>query len=207
MNPDPGRSANGRFVNGNRHGRGNPLARRVQRLRVELLRFVSSDDLREVVAALIVKAKGGDVPAAKELLDRAIGKSTEGVDFLERLEALVNARGPAPHDVSDAVAALEESGAIPEHIPPRAGEIAYRIVEFLKETATTVTLDEDYTPPETLLSTPKTAPVSEQDPPTAELRKLLENPDPVLSAWALEQLQKRGVLPGDCSSTGGVIDV
>jgi hypothetical protein len=64
----------GRFAPGNRAGRGNPHAARVSALRSALLDAVTPDDLRAVVAALVDRAKGGDVAAARELLDRAIGK-------------------------------------------------------------------------------------------------------------------------------------
>lgn len=67
------RDNRGRFLPGNRAGRGNPLARRAQRLRAELYRAVTPDDLRAVVAALVAQAKLGDVPAARELLSRLIG--------------------------------------------------------------------------------------------------------------------------------------
>ena len=79
-NGDNGRDAGGRFTQGNAGGPGNPLARRVARLRAELL--------RAIVAALVAKAKQGDTVAAREVLDRAIGKAAEGIDLVERIEAL-----------------------------------------------------------------------------------------------------------------------
>lgn len=63
------------------------MARRVQQLRVELLRAISVEDLREVVRALIAQAKTGDVAAARELFSRALGPPVE-VDVLARLENL-----------------------------------------------------------------------------------------------------------------------
>jgi hypothetical protein len=83
-----GRDGRGRFAQGNRHGRGNPLARRVARLRAALLRTVQPDDIEAVVRALIDRARSGDVAAARELLDRCLGKAGEGVDLLDRLEQL-----------------------------------------------------------------------------------------------------------------------
>ena len=82
-----GRAAGGRFGSGNKFARGNPHARRVARLRAELLRAVRPEDLREVVVALLTQAKAGDVAAAKELLQRLLGPPVE-LDLLERLEAL-----------------------------------------------------------------------------------------------------------------------
>ena len=82
-----GRGAGGRFGPGNRCARGNPHARRVARLRAELLRAVTPQDLRDVVAALLARAKAGEVAAVKELLQRLLGPPVE-LDLLERIEAL-----------------------------------------------------------------------------------------------------------------------
>jgi hypothetical protein len=65
----------GRFLPGNRAGRGNPQAGRVAALRAALLREVTGGDLRAAVRALIDKATGGDVAAIRELLDRCIGRA------------------------------------------------------------------------------------------------------------------------------------
>jgi hypothetical protein len=61
--------------------------RRVQKLRAALLRSVTPDDLCAIVAALVSAAKAGDVAAAREVLDRTIGKSVP-MDLLQRVEAL-----------------------------------------------------------------------------------------------------------------------
>jgi len=50
------------------------MAARVAALRSVLLDSVSPDDLRAVVAALVERAKAGDVPAIREVLDRTVGK-------------------------------------------------------------------------------------------------------------------------------------
>ncbi len=76
---DNGRDGRGRFATGNRCAVGNPLARRVAQLRSMILEAVSEDDLRAVVLALIEKAKNGDVMAARELLDRLVGKAPSPV--------------------------------------------------------------------------------------------------------------------------------
>ena len=83
---DDGRVAGGRFGPGNKYAKGNPHARRVARLRAELLRTVTPAGLREVVRALLNQAKSGDVAAAKELLQRLLGPPVE-LDLLERLGA------------------------------------------------------------------------------------------------------------------------
>ena len=40
---------------------------------------VTGDDLREIIGALVTKAKAGNVPAAREVLDRLIGKPVQAV--------------------------------------------------------------------------------------------------------------------------------
>jgi hypothetical protein len=82
-----GRSGGGQFAPGNKLAKGNPHAKRVARLRSALLKAVSPTDLRDVVTALLTSAKGGDVPAAKELLQRLLGPP-ESIDLMERLDGL-----------------------------------------------------------------------------------------------------------------------
>ncbi|MCP3996254.1 MAG: hypothetical protein GY722_14515 [bacterium] len=84
-----GRDATGRFVPGNKvaAGRSMPHARRVARLRAELLRAVRPEDIRAVVEALVREAKQGNVQAARELLQRALGPA-EAIDVAARLEAV-----------------------------------------------------------------------------------------------------------------------
>jgi hypothetical protein len=69
----------GRFPPGNPGGPGNPFARQVNALRARLYQAVTEEDLQEVVQALLAKAKGGNVPAIRELLDRLIGKPPQAV--------------------------------------------------------------------------------------------------------------------------------
>jgi hypothetical protein len=82
-----GRTSGGRFAPGNRGGPGNPHAKRVARLRSALFKAVTPADLRDVVAALLGAAKGGDVAAARELFQRCLGPPTE-LDLIERLDVL-----------------------------------------------------------------------------------------------------------------------
>ncbi len=82
-----GRGPRGRFGPGNKCAKGNPLAKRVARLRSALFTAVKPADLRDVVAALLAAAKGGDVAAARELLQRLVGPPVE-LDLLERIESL-----------------------------------------------------------------------------------------------------------------------
>jgi hypothetical protein len=76
-----GRQADGRFAEGNRLGRGNPLAGRAAKIRAVLLRRFTPAAAAEIVDALIGKAKKGDLAAIRELLDRTIGKPTQAVEL------------------------------------------------------------------------------------------------------------------------------
>ena len=82
-----GRDNAGRFAPGNRLAKGNPFSRRMAQLRSALISAVTEDDLRGIIQALIEKAKKGDVAAAKEVLDRTLGKPQEA-DLIARMEEL-----------------------------------------------------------------------------------------------------------------------
>jgi hypothetical protein len=69
-----GRTALGRFAKGNAGGPGNPHAKRVTALREALLAAVTDADIKAVARALVARAKAGEVAAARELLDRVLGK-------------------------------------------------------------------------------------------------------------------------------------
>jgi hypothetical protein len=75
-----GRDAQGRFVPGNAGGPGNPFARRTAELRREFLAEATGEDLRAVCRALLERAKGGDVAAAKLALGYLVGKPDKPVD-------------------------------------------------------------------------------------------------------------------------------
>ena len=77
---DEGRDARGRFTKGNKGGPGNPFARKVAALRRAMVNFVSEDDLKHIVFVIKMRAEGGDMAAAKLLLQYVIGKPTETVD-------------------------------------------------------------------------------------------------------------------------------
>jgi hypothetical protein len=82
-----GRDSRGRFAPGNSGGPGNPHAKRVGTLRAALLDAVTPEDIAAVTAALVEKARSGDVMAAREILDRCLGKA-EAVDLLCRLDEM-----------------------------------------------------------------------------------------------------------------------
>ncbi len=52
-----------------------------------MLAAVSDAEMKAIVAKLVELAKGGNVPAAKEVLDRCLGRPVEA-DLLERLDEL-----------------------------------------------------------------------------------------------------------------------
>lgn len=83
------RNADRTFAKGNKGGPGNPNARKVALIRNQIIEAVSEDDLREIIQALIKKAKSGDMQATKEILTRLIGKPVETThpDQLESNEA------------------------------------------------------------------------------------------------------------------------
>lgn len=69
-----GRNSAGQFLRGNPGGPGNPHAGKVGKLRTALVEAVTEQDIADIVSALVKAAKSGDIPAAKLLFDRCIGK-------------------------------------------------------------------------------------------------------------------------------------
>src|SRR5262249_36747143 len=76
-----GRASNGRFEKGWKGGPGNPFNKQVQQLRSALLNTVTTEDMVAIVKKLIALAKKGSIPAAKELLDRVLGKATTPIEL------------------------------------------------------------------------------------------------------------------------------
>ena len=81
---DNGRDDRGRFTDGNSGGPGNPHGGTVARMRAALLEGVTEDDLREIVAVLVEKAKAGDARAIRELLDRVLGRPCQALEVQAR---------------------------------------------------------------------------------------------------------------------------
>ena len=75
------RDVHGRFLPGWKGGPGNPHVRRTAQIRELLLQAVSDDDLRKIVKALVEKGKAGDVMAAREVLDRLVGRPQTPVEL------------------------------------------------------------------------------------------------------------------------------
>lgn len=72
-----GRDASGRFAPGNAGGPGaiaHERSKRARELRQALHAAVTPEDIAAVARALVDRAKAGDVAAARELLDRIIGR-------------------------------------------------------------------------------------------------------------------------------------
>jgi hypothetical protein len=101
-----GRSESGRFTTGNPGGPGNPYNRRVQEIRAELLDALKEGDVADIIQKLIEKAKGGDVVAAREVLDRALGKSHQSTSI---------AATPPPEPTLAEIAAACERLGVPEN--------------------------------------------------------------------------------------------
>jgi len=84
---DTTRDTHGRFVRGNPGGPGNPHAGRVSQLRAAIIEAVDADDIRAIITRITQQAREGDLAAARELLDRTIGRPSQA-DLLARIEAL-----------------------------------------------------------------------------------------------------------------------
>ncbi len=76
-----GRNRRGRFTKGNKGGPGNPSMRRVAMLRKAAQAAVSEEMVRDIMAALAVRALTGDLSAAKLVLAYAIGKPEAAGDL------------------------------------------------------------------------------------------------------------------------------
>jgi hypothetical protein len=70
----------GRFLPGNKAGKGNPNHKKVADHRQTMLSTVTEEDTREVIRALIAAARDGVPWAVKEFLDRMIGKPMQQIE-------------------------------------------------------------------------------------------------------------------------------
>lgn len=75
-----GRDESGRFAEGNRLARGNPFNRRMAEMRQAMLNAVSPEDLQDVIRQVVVKARLGDLAAAKLVLSYVVGKPSTPVE-------------------------------------------------------------------------------------------------------------------------------
>jgi hypothetical protein len=67
------------FKLGNRFGKGNPAGGVVERFRHVILNATRDEDVIAAWKAVLDKAKGGDVRAAKLVFDRLLGKSPQPI--------------------------------------------------------------------------------------------------------------------------------
>ena len=99
-----GRGPGGQFAKGWKGGPGNPHAAEVGRHRARFFASIRDDDVDKALEAIRQVLEGGrdadKLAAARELLDRVIGKSvqSEVLERVERLECLL-ARQLAGHAV------------------------------------------------------------------------------------------------------------
>src|SRR5262249_23532145 len=77
--PQVRRDANGRFAIGNDGGPGNPFARQTAALHSAFLQRATPEDMKAIADKLIEQAKGGNVVAAKLVLQYTIGKPAPAV--------------------------------------------------------------------------------------------------------------------------------
>ena len=99
-----GKDAAGRFASGNRFGRGNPHAKAMADARAAIYEAVSEKDLAGVFKALVAKAKEGDVPAARLVVEYRAGKplDLEVQERIARLEELLeDVLGPGVRAVAN----------------------------------------------------------------------------------------------------------
>lgn len=125
-----GRDARGRFTKGNAGGPGNPHARKAQQLRSAMLAATTQRDVAAIVKALIERAKRGDVTAAREVLDRCLGKPQQSIELEAEVapQAKPGESADKPfEEMSDAeIAEVLARGGLP--VPPvlrQAGRLVY----------------------------------------------------------------------------------
>ena len=108
-NQSNGRDHRGRFTKGNPGGPGNPHVRRVGELRSAVLAAVTPAMVSRVLQMLYQRALAGDVLAARELLDRALGKPKV---TLEQKQTL-----PSPGELRARLTSLVEANpALPDQL-------------------------------------------------------------------------------------------
>jgi hypothetical protein len=69
-----GRDDSGRFAAGNPGGPGNPHAQAVARFRAAIFDTVTEADFQKLVKSLLSKARGGNIAAARLVLEYCVGK-------------------------------------------------------------------------------------------------------------------------------------
>lgn len=69
----------------------NRLQRVQRKFKLAMVTAVTINDIQEIMISLVLSAKAGNISAAREVLDRCVGKTSEQdvIDRLAELEALV----------------------------------------------------------------------------------------------------------------------
>ena len=80
---DGNRDGQGRFIKGNKAGRGRPIGSRVDALRRSLIEAVTVEDIKTIIQAVIRQAKSGDLNAAKLVFSQVLGNPAN-MDIIER---------------------------------------------------------------------------------------------------------------------------
>ena len=123
-----GRDTHGRFTAGNAGGPGNPYSKKVADFRRVLVDSVTVEDLQACARALVKKARAGEIPALRELLDRLLGKPMQTTAVaaveLEDEGEFGNRWGPMSADKRRRLVAIDDMlGIAPEKrlpLPPLA---------------------------------------------------------------------------------------
>ncbi|NOY41178.1 MAG: hypothetical protein GXP26_04995 [Planctomycetes bacterium] len=76
-----GRDAAGRFTAGNTLSRGRPRRERETEFLDAFCGALPASELAEVTKAILARAKAGNIPAARLLLEYAVGKPTTRIEF------------------------------------------------------------------------------------------------------------------------------
>lgn len=106
----PTRDNAGRFLRGNPGGPGNPQLIRFQHWQESLHRVVTPKRLDKIVKKLCELAEGGNVYAAREVLNRCMGKPKETIDATIQadvrtlapwIQTMLGVRNDANQDQSD----------------------------------------------------------------------------------------------------------
>lgn len=94
LNGPNGRDKRGRFAAGNPGGPGNPHIAKTAKLRAKLLEAVTPSDIEAIIKQLVTMARGGEISAIRELLDRVLGKPgpSDLAERVDRLELLMEGR-------------------------------------------------------------------------------------------------------------------
>jgi hypothetical protein len=98
---DPNRKPDGKFGHGNKANdvsKTAPVRRKRIEFQLAVLSSVDTDDIQDIMHALIREAKSGNITAAREVLDRTVGKADESelIARLGELESIITKKTKPP---------------------------------------------------------------------------------------------------------------